>query len=85
MVSFEKPSQYMFSQYICFKQFLPFVNPGWKVRNILLYTFPAMEKFIPSFIPLKSFICFEALLGIGIMMFSRHHPGLVVHLECLMY
>ena len=82
MVSFEKPSQYMFSQYICFKQFLPFVNPGWKVHNILLYTFPAMDI---SFIPLKSFICFEALLGIGIMMFSRHHPGLVVHLECLMY
>ena len=82
MVSFEKPSQYMFSQYICFKQFLPFVNPGWKVRNILLYTFPAMDI---SFIPLKSFIYFEALLGIGIMMFSRHHPGLVVHLECLMY
>ena len=79
MVSFE--TQYMSSQYICFKQVLPFVNPGWKVRNILLCTFPAMDI---SFIPLKSFICFEALLEIGIM-FLRHHPGLVVHLECLMY
>ena len=36
---------------------------------ILLYTFPAMDI---RFIPLKSFICFEAFLEIGIMMFSQH-------------
>ena len=36
---------------------------------ILSYTFSTMDI---RFIPLKSFICFEAFLEIGIMMFSRH-------------
>ena len=57
-------------------------NSWLEGTSILLYTLPAMDI---SVIPLKSFICFEAFLGIGIMMFSRHRPGLVVHLECSMY